>query len=595
MNPPCKAPTDRAKYREQYLSNLALQASNDQKNLNANLIFKQTGASPSQPTDYRTTTEKSADIEGLRKEVRSFIASAGFTNSTNANEIAQMLHPDELLFVVQYKLLISTDFKGRGVPAEVFIAYLRKLKRKTDQVQGVEFGLQQETGEAILMSNQQIANLLPDEGTFRAINMGLASIRQAGNRNSQQTQDLLARIEFELGEMRSALPTPADLAGMNRLPPNALADIQRLLNDALREVPTKAELSASIEALRVSLNAGDAQRTEQVLRQLEISLNMNQSSLVELAQIKVLIAQAVMELKQEKAEVEGRPVPPSTPVRHAEAEVIEEPPTPLHGKEHARQQEHISHSTWSHYKTDAKAEFLKQKKREGKLATDLSLTKIGDLNKAGLDALHNEYIQQFHARGHSTPAGGEHKEGGRGLRGCGLVKPPSAKRIRNYASAGKIEGEVVKPKPYVPFGRFVINKPKLNQDILQIRRISGGALKEMPTQRVSKGVSQILKSVCGGVIPHIDHITGLGAKEQADLYKILNHAHIDNVPVPTPKTDNQKEIDRFDILKGEILAGNDNKTLVREFKVLLMKLVQSGRIPRREAHEVLTDLTALGF
>jgi hypothetical protein len=272
--------------------------------------------------------------------------------------------------------------------------------------------------------------------------------------------------------------------------------------------------------------------------------------------------------------------------------VVEEKPagTPLHHKEHALAQEHIPIGTWGHYNREAKAEFLKQKKRTGQLATELSITKIGKLSKTELDHLHNEYTQQREAR--HPPQGGEHKEGGKGLKGCGLAKP---KRVRNYATAGKIEGEMVKPKPYVPFGRFVINKPKLNQDILQIRRISGGALKDMPTQRVSKGVAHILKSVCGGVIPHIDHITGLGAKDQEHLYKILNNAHIDNVPVPTPKTDDAKAIDRFDILKGEILAGNDNKTLVREFKVLLMKLVQSGRIPRREAHEVLTDLTALGF
>jgi hypothetical protein len=593
MNPPCKAPTDRAKYREQYLSNLALQASNDQKNLNANLIFKQTGATPSQPTDYRTTTEKASDIEGLRKEVRSFIASAGFTNSTSANEIAQMLHPDELLFLVQYKLLIATDFKGRGVPAEVFINYLRKLKRKTDQVQGVEFGLQQETGEAILMSNQQIANLLPSEETFHAIQMGLTAIRQSGNRNARDMTDAIARIEFELSELRQALPTPEDLARMNQLPPNLLADIQVLLNDALREVPTKAELSAELQELYQALQNQDERRTEQVLLELRDSLDMNRASLQELAQIKVLIAQAVMEMKGEKAEVEGRPVP-STP--NAEARIVQPPSGRKKNHEALRERfdEVLPLEDFSHATHSAQKAYLIHQLENGKL-TGVSKTKINKTKQGhdndGTDKDIYKYYHDFTQQNQHS-AGGEHKEG-KGLRGRGLA--PSAKRIRNYASAGKIEGEMVKPKPYVPFGRFVIHKPKLNQEILQVRRVSGGALKEMPTQRVSKGVAQILKSVCGGVIPHIDHITGLGAKEQADLYKILNHAHIDNVPVPTPKTDNQKEIDRFDILKGEILAGNDNKTLVREFKVLLMKLVQSGRIPRREAHEVLTDLTALGF
>jgi hypothetical protein len=592
MNPPASAPTDRAKYREQYLSNLALQASNNQKNLNANLIYKQTGTTPSQPTDFRTTTEKSADIDGLRREVRSFIASAGFTNSTNANEIAQMLHPDELLFVVQYKLLISTDFKGRGVPAEVFIAYLRKLKRKTEQVSGVEFGLQQETGEAILMSNQQIANLLPNDETFNALQMGLTAIRQAGNRNSRDIIDLLARIEFEMGQMREAIPTPADLAGINQLPPNALAQIQQILNDALREVPTRAELSAELRDLYQALQAGDEQRTRQVLMSMRDSLDMNGATLAELAEIKVLIASAITEMKREKAEVEGRPFP-NTPAQ-AEAEVI----PPHSGRKKKANDIDLDappSADWENWTHSAREAYLLHKIDRGEL-TEVSKTKVrktkAKYDKDGSDKDIFVIFNNFRREAGNAPQGGEQKEGGKGLKGCGLAKP---KVVRNYAKAGKIEGEVVKPKPYVPFGRFVIHKPKLSQDILQIRRLSGNATKEFPTQRVSKGVSHILKSVCGGVIPHIDHIAGLGAKDQEHLHKILNFAHIDNVPVPTPKTDDAKAIDRFDILKGEILAGNDNKTLVREFKVLLMKLVQSGRIPRREAHEVLTDLTALGF
>ena len=587
MNPPANAPTDRAKYREQYLSNLALQASNNQKNLNANLIFRQTGQTPSQPTDFRTTTEKASDIEGLRREVRSFIASAGFTNSTNANEVAQMLHPDELLFVVQYKLLISTDFKGRGVPAEVFIAYLRKLKMKTEQVKGVEFGLQQETGEAILMSNQQIVNLLPDEATFKALQMGLTAIRQSGNLNTRNIQDLLARIEFEMGQMREAIPTPADLAGINQLPPNALAQIQQILNDALREVPSRAELAKELQDLYQALQAGDEQRTRAVLISMRDSLDMNNATLAELAEIKVLIAQAVSQMKEEKAEVVGSPIPP------ARAEVI----PPHSGKKKKPDEIDMDappSADWENWLHKTKVAYLIHKIEKGEL-TGVRPSKIHETKQKndhdGSDKDIYVIFNNFRREAGNAPQEGEPKEG-KGLKGCGLAKP---KRVRNYASAGKIEGELVKPKPYVPFGRFIIHKPKLNQEILQIRRVSGGGLKEMPTQRISKGVAHILKSVCGGVIPHIDHIAGLGAKDQEHLHRILNHAHIDNVPVPTPKTDDAKAIDRFDILKGEILAGNDNKTLVREFKVLLMKLVQSGRIPRREAHEVLTDLTALGF
>jgi hypothetical protein len=154
----------------------------------------------------------------------------------------------------------------------------------------------------------------------------------------------------------------------------------------------------------------------------------------------------------------------------------------------------------------------------------------------------------------------------------------------------------VKPKTYYPFGRFLIHKYRLGEGICCIRRPSGQALKELPTHKVSSGVANILKSIAGGSIPHYDHIAGLGAKEHDHLHRILKISHIDNVPVARPtKNNEEKDNDRFDILKGEIMAGNDNKTLVREFKVLLMRFIQSGRIPRREAHEILTDLTSMGF
>ena len=54
-------------------------------------------------------------------------------------------------------------------------------------------------------------------------------------------------------------------------------------------------------------------------------------------------------------------------------------------------------------------------------------------------------------------------------------------------------------------------------------------------------------------------------------------------------------MNRFEILKGEILAGNDNKEMVREFKVMLLRFMNNGRIPRRQGQEILTDLASIGY
>jgi hypothetical protein len=56
-----------------------------------------------------------------------------------------------------------------------------------------------------------------------------------------------------------------------------------------------------------------------------------------------------------------------------------------------------------------------------------------------------------------------------------------------------------------------------------------------------------------------------------------------------------EEMNRFEILKGQIIAGNDNRELVKEFKTMLLKLSNEGRVKKAEAREILMDLTALGY
>jgi hypothetical protein len=71
---------------------------------------------------------------------------------------------------------------------------------------------------------------------------------------------------------------------------------------------------------------------------------------------------------------------------------------------------------------------------------------------------------------------------------------------------------------------------------------------------------------------------------------------MDRLNLPTPKRSKESEDEnRFNILRGQILSGNDNKTLVKEFKTMLLKMSGDGRINKNEARELLLDLTALGY
>ena len=54
-------------------------------------------------------------------------------------------------------------------------------------------------------------------------------------------------------------------------------------------------------------------------------------------------------------------------------------------------------------------------------------------------------------------------------------------------------------------------------------------------------------------------------------------------------------IDDFELMKGEIMAGNDNKDMIKKFKILLMKLSNTQQLPKSQVRDILFDLTSMGF
>ena len=171
---------------------------------------------------------------------------------------------------------------------------------------------------------------------------------------------------------------------------------------------------------------------------------------------------------------------------------------------------------------------------------------------------------------------------GKGIRGKGLKSASSASGIPKSSS-------------YVPFGRYTVNVYKLNDDILMMKTPKAGAIPNIPTTKISSSLCSIVKTLLNKQIVEFETISKLNDDDKRLLHKVATKSHI-HVSVPSPDKDKQQqEMDRFNILRGEIIAGNDNKGLIKEFKVMLMKFMNNGTIPRRQALDILTDITALGL
>jgi len=180
--------------------------------------------------------------------------------------------------------------------------------------------------------------------------------------------------------------------------------------------------------------------------------------------------------------------------------------------------------------------------------------------------------------------------------GCGLSK--SVGRVKKtFTEKIDFSEGLPKDKSYIPFGKYVIHKHKLTGGILQVRTINGGAIPKLPTLGISPSLGKIIKKMVGGGLPTYDEMSALNEDDKNTLYKVFKLSQIDKADmIPSPdKTKEEQEMNRFQILKGQIQAGNDNAELIKEFKRMLMKFISGGKIPRGQGMEIVCDLMALGY
>jgi hypothetical protein len=169
----------------------------------------------------------------------------------------------------------------------------------------------------------------------------------------------------------------------------------------------------------------------------------------------------------------------------------------------------------------------------------------------------------------------------------------------NYRRIPKVDTshKVEKVPSYIQFGKHLLHQHNLLGGILQIRRHSGNIINELPRQSIGGKLRNVLIKLTGTGSPSFEDINELSSHEKEILNKVVKHCKIDQrLLVPTPdKTKEEQDMNRLQILSGEITAGNNNPTIVKELKTLLLRLKNSGRIPKREAHEIMEDLLTLGY
>ena len=156
----------------------------------------------------------------------------------------------------------------------------------------------------------------------------------------------------------------------------------------------------------------------------------------------------------------------------------------------------------------------------------------------------------------------------------------------------------VKPAiKFAPFGKYLLDMSKLKDDTIAMKTMSGTSVVGHPSKKVSSQFSKIVKDMIGGKVPCDEDLSGLSTLEREYLHKVSKKANIeDKFAVATPSKDQyEKDIHSFEVMRGEIVAGNDNQEMIKKFKLLIMKLSRSGSLPKNEVSEILSELAELGY
>jgi hypothetical protein len=653
------------------MNSLRLEASNIQKNYNANEIYKATGTAAI-PKATENASERGSSMEGRKQLIKEALVSAGIMNSFVADNFLADMSDDDLTFFLSHQQAILEGFKPKNVPAPVFRAYFKKYQKKFGETLGIEYGLQTGGGADFgLDATLMLKAITENRESLEAIKGQLDRTfdRATASQYKEQVDALLAKMptqeefakvqqiedadarEEALTALSQELESIGDLRDLQQrydeldranLPDDARigqvfgaregAIIQRQQQQVLQEEMARVREAEKATSRNQQLGRYIAKQVKQpkttdyklpenltpntlytIAEQLGVSEDILQSG--DADAIKNAVDEAVERVNaglapapDEGSETEEPIVVEGEVEEGLSPELSLDDVPPQIREAYARHVDDIP--SWDEFQratTDQRDSILEQ--IEGIIGSEIGndavfpvlrdgnlyLMNARDFRVISTDAQRDTWglIGQRRLRPPLPPRSNVADKMastlGAGMRGCGLS------RSKPKTPVEKSDG-YEKPVQYTQFGRYLIHHPKLKQGILQMKTPKGGAIKALPSEYLTPRLKDTMLTLVGNGSPSLEQFDRLTADEKEKLHHITKHSQYEKVSIPRGHMDKEDQmVHKFTILKGELLAGNNSKQLLKEFKSMLIKFVEDGRIPKRQANEILIELAREGM
>lgn len=548
--PPQRKASDYLKAKLTQDELIAIQISNDANISSARKAIKMGVVPQLTPKQALSPDELLADDALQEANAQSNLEKLGF-RPQEASQIITSIRADNALSFSALNSnfpAIETDIKARFniklVTPAFFVEYLKQYTQELAASRGLNVGVGNISRNinALINSVAEIKQILPTqeqmrELTFRLINLS----RNATNRN------LLNPILERINMLGQALPSATDYGRIQNL---NMAETQRIIqriNTLTTDLPTRDQVDNLIQ----QVDTGDTRILEN-LTALADSIPDDFKSkmddvMKEIRDVSTMQGQIIEQTKRKsKSKWDGVSI------------ILEE-------------------SDWSELSSTEKKRFLRSRYDAGDDLGRITLSELSALKGQEADRLWRLWTAGYLREEPSSSSSSQKT-------GLGL------KRISKVG-----RGISVKETPsYKEYGKYAIHIPQLEQhDLLNIKYKSLGQIPKFKPIAVSDVFRDFILDLLDNGKPNIRVYTQIPTEERKYFEEMSIGAGVWNslgLKRTTTSTD-EEENTRFELLRGEYLAGNNNPKVIGELRKLVVKMMNDGRIRKNQGVELLMELS----
>lgn len=142
------------------------------------------------------------------------------------------------------------------------------------------------------------------------------------------------------------------------------------------------------------------------------------------------------------------------------------------------------------------------------------------------------------------------------------------------------------------FGKHRVSNRQLKKNILSVS--TGAGKSQVSSRLITDAVKTILLDFRDNGKFNCDAYLKLKGDDKKVLDDLLVKSNMDDQLGIRIRDDELNElVDRYELLRGQVLAGNDATEIRKELKYVVLKLVRLGKLPLRRSHDLLLELALL--